>query len=48
MKNTGTLQTFTPILAPVDILLNSQEEIRQKQELRGHIICSIVREGLAL
>jgi hypothetical protein len=32
----------------VDILLNSEEEIGQIQELLGHIICSIVREGLAL
>jgi predicted nucleotidyltransferase len=36
------------IHAPVDILLNSEEEIRQKQELPGHIIRSVVREGIAL
>ncbi len=36
------------IRAPVDILLNSEEEIREKQELPGHIIRSAVREGVAL
>lgn len=36
------------IHAPVDILLNSEEEVRQKQELPGHIIRSAVKEGLAL
>ena len=36
------------IRAPVDLLLNSEEEIRQKQELPGHIIRSVVREGIAL
>lgn len=36
------------IHAPVDILLNSEEEVRQKQELPGHIIRSAVREGLTL
>lgn len=33
---------------PVDLLLNSEEEIRQKQELPGHIIRSVMREGVAL
>lgn len=36
------------ICAPVDLLLNSEEEIRQKKELPGHIIRSVMREGLAL
>jgi predicted nucleotidyltransferase len=36
------------IHAPVDILLNSEEEIRQKQELPGHIIRSVIREGVDL
>jgi predicted nucleotidyltransferase len=36
------------IKAPVDLLLNSDEEIRQKQELPGHIIRSVIREGIAL
>jgi predicted nucleotidyltransferase len=36
------------IKAPVDLLLNSEEEIRQKQELPGHIIRSAIREGVAL
>jgi len=36
------------ISAPVDLLLNSEEEIRQKQQLPGHIIRSVMREGMAL
>lgn len=36
------------IHAPVDILLNSGEEIREKQELPGHIIRSVIREGVDL
>jgi predicted nucleotidyltransferase len=36
------------INAPVDLLLNSEEEIRQKQQLPGHIIRSVMREGRAL
>lgn len=36
------------IKAPVDLLLNSEDEVRQKQELPGHIIRSAVREGIAL
>lgn len=36
------------INAPVDLLLNSEEEIRQKQELPGHIIRSAIREGIIL
>jgi predicted nucleotidyltransferase len=36
------------INAPVDLLLNSEEEILQKQQLPGHIIRSVMKEGLAL
>ena len=36
------------IKAPVDLLLNSEEEIRQKQDLPGHIIRSAIREGVTL
>jgi predicted nucleotidyltransferase len=36
------------IRAPVDLLLNSEEEIHQKQQLPGHIIRSVMREGMAL
>jgi len=36
------------ICAPVDLLLNSDEEILQKQELPGHIIRSVMREGVML
>lgn len=34
------------IKAPVDLLLNSDEEIRQKKEPPGHIIRSAIREGV--
>jgi len=33
---------------PIDLLLNSEEEVRQKQELPGHIIRSVMREGIVL
>ncbi|MFI5160187.1 MAG: nucleotidyltransferase domain-containing protein [Sphingobacteriales bacterium] len=33
---------------PVDLLLSSEEEVRQKQELPGHIIRSAMREGICL
>jgi len=36
------------INAPVDILINSEEEVKQKQELPGHIVRSAIREGIAL
>ena len=36
------------IKAPVDLLLNSEEEIRQKQDLPGHVIRSAVKEGVVL
>jgi len=36
------------IHAPVDLLLNSEEEVRQKQELPGHVVRTAVREGVAL
>jgi predicted nucleotidyltransferase len=36
------------INAPVDLLLNSDDEIRQKQELPGHIVRSAIREGITL
>lgn len=34
--------------APVDILLNSEEEINKKKELPGHIIRWAVKEGIEL
>ena len=34
--------------APVDLLLNSEEEVRQNQKLPGHIIRSAVKEGVPL
>jgi predicted nucleotidyltransferase len=36
------------IKIPVDLLINSEEEVRQKQELPGHIIRSAVKEGVFL
>lgn len=33
---------------PVDLLINSEEEVRQKMELPGHIIRSAIKEGLFL
>jgi predicted nucleotidyltransferase len=33
---------------PVDLLINSEEEVKQKLELPGHIIGSIMREGVVL
>ena len=33
---------------PIDLLLNSEEEVRKKQELPGHIIRSVMREGIVL
>ena len=36
------------IRIPVDILLNSQEEIEQKVKLPGHIIRSALKEGVTL
>src|SRR5882757_10799098 len=36
------------IKAPIDLLLNSEEEISQKMELPGHIIRTAIREGITL
>ena len=36
------------IKAPVDLLLNSEEEVKEKQSLPGHIIRSAVKEGIAI
>ena len=33
---------------PVDLMLNSEEEIKQKQELPGNIIRSAMKEGMVL
>jgi predicted nucleotidyltransferase len=38
----------TAINAPIDLLLNSEEEVVEKQQLPGHIIRSAMREGIAL
>ena len=34
--------------APIDLLLSSEEEVLQKQELPGNIIRSAIREGVTL
>ena len=36
------------IRVPVDLLLNSEEEVRRKQELPGHIVRTAIREGVLL
>ena len=36
------------IKAPIDLLLNSEEEVRQKRELPGNIIRTAMREGVVL
>lgn len=36
------------IKAPIDLLLNSEEEINQKRELPGHIIRTAIKEGVVL
>src|SRR5437762_2773864 len=36
------------IRAPVDLLLYSEDEVLEKQQLPGHIVRSAVREGIAL
>ena len=36
------------INAPIDLLLNSDEEISQKRELPGHIIQTAIKEGILL
>ena len=33
---------------PVDLLINSEEEVREKQDLSGHVIRTAVREGIVL
>ncbi len=34
--------------APVDVLLNSEEEVQQKKQLVGHIVRLAMKEGLEL
>jgi predicted nucleotidyltransferase len=36
------------IKAPVDLLLNSEEEVREKQDLPGHVVRTAIREGIIL
>jgi predicted nucleotidyltransferase len=33
---------------PVDLLINSEEEVREKQDLPGHVVRTAVREGVLL
>lgn len=33
---------------PVDLLINSEEEVLEKQNLPGHVIRTAIREGMAL
>ncbi len=34
--------------APVDVLLDSEEEVQKKKQLTGHIIRSAIKEGVEL
>jgi predicted nucleotidyltransferase len=34
--------------APVDVLLNSEEEVQEKKQLIGHVVRSAMKEGLEL
>ncbi len=34
--------------APVDVLLNSEEEVHEKKELKGHVVRSAMKEGMEL
>ena len=36
------------IHAPIDLLIYSEEEIQEKQVLPGHIVRTVIREGVAL
>lgn len=36
------------INAPIDLLINSEEEVREKQDLPGHVIRTAIREGFML
>jgi predicted nucleotidyltransferase len=36
------------IEAPIDLLLNSEEEVREKQDLHGHVVRTAVRDGITL
>ena len=44
--------TISKLLARIgidaDVLMNSEEEIRKKKELKGHIVRSIMKEGVVL
>ena len=33
---------------PVDILINSEEEVREKKDLPGHVVRTAIREGVLL
>jgi predicted nucleotidyltransferase len=33
---------------PVDLLINSEDEVREKQELPGHVVRTAIREGIIL
>jgi len=36
------------IKAPIDLLINSEEEVLEKQDLPGHIVRTAIREGIIL
>jgi predicted nucleotidyltransferase len=39
---------FKALKIPVDLLINSEEEVREKQDLPGHLVRTAMREGIAL
>jgi len=39
---------FKALEIPVDLLINSEEEVREKQDLPGHVVRTAIREGVLL
>lgn len=39
---------FNALKIPVDLLINSEEEVREKKELPGHIVRTAIKEGITL
>ena len=39
---------FKALKIPVDLLINSEDEVREKQDLPGHVVRTAVREGIIL
>ena len=39
---------FNALKIPVDLLINSEDEVREKQDLPGHVVRTAIREGIIL